>query len=335
MLDSERCYSVFAPHLPPPPLPLPSLTGTWGWDYDQVGVVCSVRLSHESTTAWQRFLPGGPLALLPLGKDLASIVWSTSPSHAAELVSMPDTQFVAALNAAFTAPAQDFQQRAVLAGDANGDLYNRPRDMLRLDPIAAAVDAGNALADVVAGALGSVAKTAGKQQPPGIIEAIGKCGCASSASAGWVSNRSRLFGCFLSIIYRSPVRPPTNTHMQTPLGYRDAAHSMHPLAGQGLNLGLSEVSTLVAALERGTSAGADPGSLSILRGYEQRRYGEAVATVLAMDAIKAAFSKSAWANPAHDVWVPVRNIGMAVLNRLGPVKGAMAKLAMGSRDWRS
>ena len=113
--------------------------------------------------------------------------------------------------------------------------------------------------------------------------------------------------------------------------FRDAAHSMHPLAGQGLNLGLSEVTELTAALVRGAESGADPGSLGMLRSYERRRYGAAVATVLLMDAIKAVFSSPAWSNPSHAVWVPMRNLGMTLINSLGPVKGLMASVGMGSR----
>lgn len=106
---------------------------------------------------------------------------------------------------------------------------------------------------------------------------------------------------------------------------------MHPLAGQGLNLGLAEAASLTAALARGAAAGADPGSLRVLQAYERLRYSEAAATVLAMDAIKAAFSSPSWANPSHALWVPARNIGMAVLDSLTPAKGLMARVAMGAR----
>ena len=103
---------------------------------------------------------------------------------------------------------------------------------------------------------------------------------------------------------------------------------MHPLAGQGLNLGLAEAAALCDELTRSAAAGADPGSTSVLRAYERRRYPEAVATVLAMDAIRTTFSSPSWANLAHAAWVPARNLGMTVLNAAGPLKRFMARLAM-------
>lgn len=48
--------------------------GTWGWDYDQRGVVATVRTSGALSTAWQRFLPNGPVAILPVsGAPLAKL----------------------------------------------------------------------------------------------------------------------------------------------------------------------------------------------------------------------------------------------------------------------
>lgn len=108
---------------------------------------------------------------------------------------------------------------------------------------------------------------------------------------------------------------------------------MHPLAGQGLNLGLAEATALLATLVSGAAAGADPGSLSVLQTYERRRHSEAVATVLAMDTIKRTFSSPSWANPSHAIWVPARNLGMSLINSCPPVKGLMTRVAMGSRPW--
>ncbi len=49
-------------------------------------------------TAWQRFLPTGPLALLPVRDDLANIVWSTTPAMATQLAALPPPAFAAAVN---------------------------------------------------------------------------------------------------------------------------------------------------------------------------------------------------------------------------------------------
>jgi 2-octaprenylphenol hydroxylase len=56
---------------------------TGGWNYDQQAVVGHVRTAEpHQETAWQRFLPTGPLAFLPLHDGRCSIVWSTTPEQA-------------------------------------------------------------------------------------------------------------------------------------------------------------------------------------------------------------------------------------------------------------
>ncbi|KAJ6189657.1 hypothetical protein N7519_004565 [Penicillium mononematosum] len=84
---------------------------TQGWDYGRHGVVATLALDEPATppfpaskrTAYQRFLPalGGPIALLPLPDNHATLVWSTTPENAAYLKSLPTPAFLAMVNAAF------------------------------------------------------------------------------------------------------------------------------------------------------------------------------------------------------------------------------------------
>lgn len=72
------------------------------WDYGHHAIVATVRteLAHDAT-ARQAFLPGGPLAMLPLYDDnLCSIVWSVSPDQAEQLLALDDIEFGKALTAA-------------------------------------------------------------------------------------------------------------------------------------------------------------------------------------------------------------------------------------------
>jgi ubiquinone biosynthesis monooxygenase Coq6 len=71
--------------------------------YKQMGVVATIEIDDtgDNSTAWQRFLPTGPVALLPLTNTLSSLVWSTTPQHAEQLLKMEAPEFVDALNSAF------------------------------------------------------------------------------------------------------------------------------------------------------------------------------------------------------------------------------------------
>lgn len=72
-------------------------------DYGQQGLVCTVTVSRpHAATAWQRFLPQGPLAFLPLADPhQCSIVWTLPAAEAADKLALPDAVFMAALSEAF------------------------------------------------------------------------------------------------------------------------------------------------------------------------------------------------------------------------------------------
>jgi len=76
--------------------------GCYQRDYGQQGIVATVRPEHgHGGSAYQRFLPTGPLAVLPMTDGLCSIVWSAENEEAARLTAMSDDHFLAALNATF------------------------------------------------------------------------------------------------------------------------------------------------------------------------------------------------------------------------------------------
>jgi 2-octaprenyl-3-methyl-6-methoxy-1,4-benzoquinol hydroxylase/2-octaprenylphenol hydroxylase len=159
-----------------------------GWSYQQNAIVCSVswggvtanRSGAESAaskalavdrTAWQRFLPSGPLALLPLASGDSSVVWSLEQQEYERLSNLNDADFLAAFNAA--------------VGEAVGD---------------SAVAVGKRF--------GFPLRLAQAEK--------------------YLAGRCFLVG--------------------------DSAHSIHPLAGQGLNLGLMDVKGLITAFEKGAEA---------------------------------------------------------------------------------
>lgn len=212
------------------------------WDYEQHGLVATVvtEKPHEKT-AWQRFLSEGPLAFLPLngaGDRYSSIVWSTTPERARELLAMPDEAFCEALGEAL-------EQR-----------------------------------------LGSVVE---------------------------VSRRQAI-----------PLRQRHAKHYVKPgiALVADAAHTIHPLAGQGINLGFLDVAVLADELLRARERGIDFADLSVLQRFQRRRMGHNLATMAAMEGFKRLFG----ADPLPLRWM--RNTGMRWLNEQGWLKNQIAALAL-------
>jgi len=73
---------------------------TLDYDYEQFGVVATLNVKSKgaNTTAWQRFLPTGPLALLPMSQSVCSLVWSTSKENAKELMNDSEEVFIEKVN---------------------------------------------------------------------------------------------------------------------------------------------------------------------------------------------------------------------------------------------
>lgn len=103
----------------------------------------------------------------------------------------------------------------------------------------------------------------------------------------------------------------------------DAAHTIHPLAGQGVNLGLLDAAALAEQILRNQAAGKDIGRLANLRGYERWRKSEAASMLAAMEGLKRLF---AGANPLKKL---VRGAGLRAFDLLTPLKQSVIRAAMG------
>ena len=103
----------------------------------------------------------------------------------------------------------------------------------------------------------------------------------------------------------------------------DAAHAIHPIAGQGLNLGIRDVAALVEALVDAHRLGLDIGAADILARYQRWRRFDATALVVATDALNRLFSNDF--GPLR----LARDLGLATVNRLPAAKRYFMRHAMG------
>lgn len=178
-----------------------------GWDYAYraVSTIMISDVAHGGR-ARQEFLPGGPIAALPMTEGRVNVVWSVKAAVAETLTAMSDEDFEAEL--ARLAPG--FLPGARLAG------------------------------------------------------ARGSFPLANRIAASFHGERVALAG--------------------------DSAHLVHPLAGQGLNLGLKDVAALVDVVSDAARVGLDIGSEVALAPYTQWRRADVVATAAAMEGFHRAFT---------------------------------------------
>ncbi|CAM3373374.1 2-octaprenylphenol hydroxylase [Halomonas lysinitropha] len=105
----------------------------------------------------------------------------------------------------------------------------------------------------------------------------------------------------------------------------DAAHSIHPLAGQGVNLGLMDAAVLAEELVTGRRRGLSPGDVALLGRYARRRRGDNAVMLALMDGFRLLFGAR------HPVLTLARNLGLSGVDRLGPLKQLLMQQATGHR----
>jgi 2-octaprenylphenol hydroxylase len=212
---------------------------TEGWDYDQRAFVTHVRTERpHAHTAWQRFLVQGPIAFLPLADGRSSIVWTTQPDHARELVNCPPEQLA------------------------------------------------RELADAIDGTLGTIEASGPRAEFP----------LRLTHAREYTRERFVLIG--------------------------DAAHAVHPLAGQGVNLGFLDAAALLETL---ASAGVDAlGERRALRQYERWRKSENVIAMSLIDGLNRLFGAR------HPALAWARRTGLTTIDGSRLAKQFLMGRAMGT-----
>jgi 2-octaprenyl-6-methoxyphenol hydroxylase len=103
----------------------------------------------------------------------------------------------------------------------------------------------------------------------------------------------------------------------------DAAHVIHPIAGQGLNMGLKDVAALAEVIADAARLGLDPGSLAVLERYQRWRRFDTMAMGIATDGLNRLFSNGS------DVLRLARDAGLGVVERLPALKSLFVREAAG------
>lgn len=103
----------------------------------------------------------------------------------------------------------------------------------------------------------------------------------------------------------------------------DAAHAVHPLAGQGANLGLADAAKLVSVIDSAIGEGQHPGDLPVLRRYERARKGANSTMLYFVDSLNRLFSSGSSSIEK------LRGSGMRLFNRSGPIREHAVQVALG------
>lgn len=251
-----------------------------GWDYGRHGVVATLALEDEgwggaqTKIAYQRFLPTGPVAMLPMPGRYATLVWSTTPDRASRLKSLSAKDFTAMVNAAFRLGMADLDY-----------LHSQPG--------------------------GQEEEVAWRMQHVSVqTEAIPQP--VVSVQDGSVASF-----------------PLKMRHADTYIGERvalvgDAAHTIHPLAGQGLNQGQGDVQKLAKTIEYAVSHGQDIGTQLSLESYNAERYAANHLVLGVCDKLHKIYSVGG--GPL----VSLRSLGLGAVNAMRPVKNFFMNQAAGN-----
>jgi len=109
----------------------------------------------------------------------------------------------------------------------------------------------------------------------------------------------------------------------------DAAHAVHPLAGQGVNLGMLDAATLVQCVVEGMAQGKGPGDLRALRRYERWRKPSNELMIRMLDGIQQAFQPQDRSAIQIGLLTAARTAALRMADSIGPVNKACMRAAMG------
>lgn len=182
---------------------------TTGWSYSQNAIICTVEHSIRNDCAWQRFLPAGPIALLPMGDNFSNIVWTMNPKEAADRKAMSEGDFIKEVNYALD---YGFGPHPDSSTTKNEGLLSWLK--------------------------------------PNVTLSASECFAFPPKVTKLSSGR---------MVFPLSLRHAKNYASKNVVLIGDAAHTVHPLAGQGVNMGFSDAFALSRVISEGIAVGADIG----------------------------------------------------------------------------
>ncbi|OAQ35451.1 ubiquinone biosynthesis hydrox [Linnemannia elongata AG-77] len=275
-----------------------------GWDYSQFGLVATLQIDPSTSTApgqgkgiaWQRFLPTGPVAMLPLNNGYASLVWSTTPKIAQDLKKLPARDFCALVNAAFSASPAELEYLYKNIGPNGEPLVDFQKEI----EWRTSVHDQEASQTMIRGSSSSQDDA----KPPRVVDVQENTRAPFPLrmrnSSSYVEDRVVLVG--------------------------DAAHTVHPLAGQGLNQGLADVECLARVIETSLLSGSDIGNIHSLTPYSSERFLPNLAMLGTVDKLSKLYNTDF--GPV--VWA--RSLGLTAVDKMGPIKNEIMRFAMGLEE---
>ncbi|MCG7490589.1 2-octaprenyl-6-methoxyphenyl hydroxylase [Vibrio sp. Of14-4] len=206
-------------------------------DFEQVAVIANVKTAQaHQGRAFERFTSSGPLALLPMSEQRMSLVWCLKPDQATQIMSLDDSEFKQALQAAF----------------------------------------------------------------------------------GWRLGEFQTIGHRSSYPLQQSFRQQNTSHRLAIIG--NAAQTLHPIAGQGFNLGIRDIATLAESI---MSHVQDPGDYSVLSQYQRRRELDRSMTLSLTSSLVHIFSND------YLSFRVARNLGLAAMDNATMLKAPLLTRTLG------
>ncbi|XP_019461268.1 PREDICTED: ubiquinone biosynthesis monooxygenase COQ6, mitochondrial-like isoform X2 [Lupinus angustifolius] len=213
---------------------------TTGWNYSQNAIICTVEHASENRYAWQRFLPTGPIALLPMGDKFSNIVWTMEPTESNNCKSITEEAFLKDVNSAL-----DYGY-----GPHPTSSLSRNRDILSWFKMDQTLSANEFF-----------------EIPPKVVRLASE-----------------------RMVFPLSLRHANSYASKRVVLIGDAAHTVHPLAGQGVNLGFGDAYSLSRIIAEGIALGTDIGEVNLLKKYEADRKPANITMMAILDGLQKAYS---------------------------------------------